>query len=73
MTGAVSIQDLSFSYEKDPVISHLDLTLSAGTVTAVLGANGVGKTTLLHLLLGLFEPDTGEIRFFGRPAHNMCF
>ncbi len=43
MTAAVTIQDLCFSYEKDPVISHLDLTLSTGTVTAVLGANGVGK------------------------------
>jgi iron complex transport system ATP-binding protein len=70
MTAAVSLQNLCFSYENDPVISHLDLTLSAGTITAVLGANGVGKTTLLHLLLGLFEPDTGEIFFFGRPARK---
>ncbi|MCF8086976.1 MAG: ABC transporter ATP-binding protein [Desulfotignum sp.] len=70
MSAAVSIRDLSFAYEKDPVISHLDLTLPAGTITAVLGANGVGKTTLLHLLLGLFEPDSGEIHFFDRPIHN---
>ena len=70
MTSAVSIQNLCFSYEQDPVISHMDLTLPAGTITAVLGANGVGKTTLLHLLLGLFEPDDGEIRFFGRPNHK---
>nr|NJM04312.1 ABC transporter ATP-binding protein [Desulfobacula sp.] len=35
-----------------------------GTVTAVLGANGVGKTTLLHLLLGLYPPDQGDIRLF---------
>jgi iron complex transport system ATP-binding protein len=70
MTAAVSIQDLCFSYEKDPVISNMNLTLPAGTVTAVLGANGVGKTTLLHLLLGLFAPDKGEIRFFGKPARK---
>jgi iron complex transport system ATP-binding protein len=70
MTAAVSIQDLCFSYEKDPVISNMNLTLPAGTVTAVLGANGVGKTTLLYLLLGLFAPDKGEIRFFGKPARK---
>ncbi len=37
MTAAVSIRDLSFAYEKDPVISHMDLTFPAGTITAVLG------------------------------------
>ncbi len=70
MTIAVSIQNLSFSYEQDPVISHMDLNLSTGTVTAVLGANGVGKTTLLYLLLGLYAPNKGEIHFFGRPSRK---
>ena len=70
MTAAVSIQDLCFSYEQDPIISYMNLNLPAGTVTAVLGANGVGKTTLLHLLLGLYAPDNGEIRFFGTPARK---
>jgi iron complex transport system ATP-binding protein len=70
MTIAVSIQKLCFSYEQDPVISHMDLNLPAGTITAVLGANGVGKTTLLYLLLGLYAPDNGEIRFFGRPSRK---
>ena len=68
MTAALSIKNVSFSYDKDPVISHMDLNLGKGTVTAVLGANGVGKTTLLYLFLGLYEPDQGEILFFGKPG-----
>ena len=69
MKTAVSIQNLSFSYDRQgpPVISNMAFSLFTGTVTAVLGANGVGKTTLLHLLLGLYPPDRGDIRFFETP------
>mgnify|MGYP006284909717 CR=1 FL=1 len=70
MTTAVSMKNLCFSYDRDPVISHMDMALEKGTITAVLGANGVGKTTLLYLLLGLYEPDRGDILFFGKPGNR---
>ncbi|MBU1343922.1 MAG: ABC transporter ATP-binding protein [Proteobacteria bacterium] len=70
MTTAICIQNLSFSYDtpQNPVLSGMTVDLAAGTVTAVLGANGVGKTTLLYLLLGLYTPFQGDLLFFGKPG-----
>ena len=45
------------------VLEGVDLTLQRGEMVAVLGASGVGKTTLLHILGGLDRPDQGEIHF----------
>jgi iron complex transport system ATP-binding protein len=42
----------------------MDIDVKKGTVTAILGANGVGKTTLLYILLGLYLPDHGDLVFF---------
>lgn len=72
MKTAVSIQDLSFAYDKKspPVISDMNFSLAPGTVTAILGANGVGKTTLLYILLGLYFPDAGELFLFKKPVSH---
>ncbi len=53
--------DLSFAWDAEPVFSDVTVTLPQGTVTAVLGANGCGKTTLLRCLSGLNRPYTGSV------------
>lgn len=45
----------------------MSLTFAAESVTAVLGPNGVGKTTILNLILGLIRPESGQILIFGKP------
>jgi len=50
------------------VLAGLDWTLAPGQVVGLLGRNGAGKTTLLETLLGLREPQAGEVRLFGQPA-----
>jgi iron complex transport system ATP-binding protein len=53
--------DLSFAWTAEPVFSDVSVSLPQGTVTAILGANGCGKTTLLRCLSGLNRPLTGSI------------
>ncbi len=49
-------------------LADASLEFEPGVHTAVLGPNGAGKSTLLRVLLGLIRPETGEVRFEGRPA-----
>ena len=58
---------VSFSYasEAGPVFTNLSLTAEAGTVTAIVGATGSGKSTMMSLLLRLFDPDAGEVTLNG--------
>lgn len=53
-----------------PVLQGLDLEIQAGELFFVLGPSGGGKTTLLRLVAGFLEPDSGEIRFAGRSAQH---
>jgi len=60
----VSIKNLSFSYKTTNLFNDLDLQLNPGNIYGLLGINGVGKTTLLKLLLGLLFPQKGQIMAF---------
>ena len=60
------IEGLSKTYERDPVLSDVDLCVAAGTLVALLGASGSGKTTLLRLVCGFERADGGTIRLDGR-------
>lgn len=54
-------RELSFAYGDKPVIQALSFDIAAGDVVRVEGDSGVGKTTLLYLLLGLLEPQSGAL------------
>ncbi len=63
----IAIDGMSFRYKsKSPVLEDLTLRMEAGGVYGLLGANGVGKTTLLHLIGGLLFPKSGTISVGGR-------
>lgn len=59
----LKIDNLNFAYSSDtkPVLSDFSMEIKPGTMVAVMGETGVGKTTLLRLLLVLIKPDSGEI------------
>lgn len=63
----VSFDDVTFSYPdmKQPVLSHFSLTARRGEVTLIEGENGRGKTTMLKLMLRLYDPQQGAVRING--------
>ncbi len=65
----ISLDRLRFSYDGThaAVLNDLSLDILPGTITAILGPNGVGKTTLLHIILGLLKPQAGQVWLDGRP------
>lgn len=60
----LSIQKISKSFGDKLVLSNISFSLSRGEILGVLGKNGAGKTVLVNILLGLIEPDVGEIKIF---------
>ena len=59
---ACEVEDLSFGYTPtEPVIRNLSVHIAAGDKVAVIGENGVGKTTLMRLLVGELSPQTGRV------------
>ena len=64
-TVGIEVRGLSFTYRDEPVLDGLDLTIAPGEKVAIVGASGGGKSTLVQLLLGLYQPQAGVIRFGG--------
>ncbi len=63
--SAISVNDLSFSYEEQVVLTDVSLDIYPFDSICVVGPNGGGKTTLIKLILGLLTPDAGTVRVFG--------
>jgi len=69
---AVQLDNLRFSYGNgEPVLNGVSLKIKAGERVALVGASGGGKSTLVQVLLGLYPPDEGEIRFNGVLVENI--
>jgi iron complex transport system ATP-binding protein len=65
MTPAIRASGLTFSYRRAPVFRDFDLRVEPGTMTALLGPNGSGKTTFVRLASGSLRPAAGSIAVFG--------
>lgn len=55
------LENVSFHYGQDDIITNLNLTFKEGEIVALLGPNGAGKTTILRLLAGLLVPTQGRV------------
>ena len=60
------LNDVSFSYHKNPVLENVNITIDHLDFATVVGPNGSGKSTLLKLLLGMVKPDKGKVEVLGQ-------
>ena len=72
VAGDVALEDVSFGSEPGHTILH-DLSLHAkpGTMTAIVGPTGAGKTTLINLLMRFYDVDSGQVRVDGLPVKSV--
>src|SRR5262245_59107800 len=66
----LSVRGIHTYYDDSYVLQGLDLDLAAGAIVAILGRNGMGKTTLIRSVAGLTPPREGEVTFKGAPLRG---
>lgn len=57
----IKLTDISKNFKKQQVLNNISLTFQYGKITCIMGASGVGKTTLAHIMMGLIKADSGNI------------
>ena len=67
----LSLRNISFSYDKTPVLKDISYEFEKGKMYCIIGKSGAGKTTLLSLLSGLAKPSEGEIIYDGKNVANI--
>ncbi len=68
---ALSITGLHAAYDGSQILRNISLTLPPRQVVALMGRNGVGKTTTLKCIMGLVKPTAGSIQLAGRPLNGL--
>lgn len=67
---AIHAQELTFSYDRDKVLQDVTFRLPKGAFAVITGPSGIGKSTLLKMLLGIFPPHKGEL-YLGSPGGDV--
>lgn len=58
----IQLNDVSFSYQEKPTLENINLTINRGDKIAFVGESGSGKSTLIDLIIGLYQPNQGEMK-----------
>jgi urea transport system ATP-binding protein len=72
MTNALAVSNLSSGFGESMVLHGVSFSIPAGGILALLGKNGMGKTTLLRTIMGFLPVRTGDINFSGRDIGNLA-
>lgn len=71
VTGEIQLRDVTLDYGRGPVLDRLNLVVNPGERIALLGQNGVGKSTVLALISGLYAPTRGTVLLDGLPISEV--
>lgn len=71
MPNVVEVKKLTHYYGNKKIYENLNFEVQRGKVVGLLGKNGVGKTTLINILMGFLKPKSGECLIFGEPSHSI--
>ncbi len=69
--AVIALRGVTKSFGGAPVIDDISLDVARGQITAVLGPSGTGKSVLLSTIIGMFEPDRGQVYVDGEPIVGM--
>lgn len=72
MSACLRVQDLAVAYGQIEAVKGIDFELGSGEITALVGANGAGKSTTLLALSGLLKPKRGRIEFEGEDISHLA-
>lgn len=67
----IECRDLSYGYSKNMIYNKFNLKITKGKVVGLLGKNGVGKSTLINLIMGYLKPMSGECLIYGTPVNRL--
>jgi manganese/zinc/iron transport system ATP- binding protein len=67
----LEVHDLTVSYDQNPVLWNVDLSLPTGQLVGILGPNGAGKSTLIKAIMGLIPPTSGYVKLFDKPLNDV--
>ena len=67
----IRFERVGFSYDGHRVLDSLDIDIPAGSLTTLIGPSGAGKTTVIDLVIGLLQPDSGAVRIDGTPLPEL--
>ncbi|MCW7754152.1 ATP-binding cassette domain-containing protein [Desulfobotulus sp. H1] len=70
-TPLIQLDNVHKYFGRNPVLCGISLTITEGRTTAIIGKSGEGKSVLLKHIIGLLEPDRGEILYRGQPILKM--
>jgi len=66
--GKIELKNIGFSYNDEPLLKNFNFEFKQGNIYGIVGPNGIGKTSLIYLIVGLLKPTTGSIWIDG---HNL--
>jgi ABC-2 type transport system ATP-binding protein len=71
MEKVIEVENLTHCYGKRVIYEDLNFAVPAGKIFGLLGKNGVGKTTLIKILMGFLRPTAGRCKVFGEDSHDL--